>query len=63
MKNNIRRLRGELGITQGELAKRLGISRMTIIRWEQGKSEISWENIKKLMSLFELQTPDALFDE
>lgn len=63
MKNNIRRLRGELGIAQGELAKRLGVSRMTIIRWEQGKNEISWENIKKLMSLFKLQTPDELFDE
>lgn len=62
MKNNIRRLRGELGIAQGELAKRLGVSRMTIIRWEQGKNEISWENIKKLMSLFKLQTPDALFE-
>ena len=63
MKNNIRRLRGELGIAQGELAKRLGVSRMTIIRWEQGKSEISWANIKKLMSLFKLQTPNELFDE
>ena len=63
MKNNIRRLRGEFGITQGELAKRLGVSRMTIIRWEQGKSEISWPNIKALMSLFKLQTPNELFDE
>ena len=63
MKNNVRRLRGELGITQGELAKRLGITRMTVIRWEQGKGEISWANIKRLMSLFKLKTPDELFDE
>lgn len=63
MKNNIRRLRGELGITQGELAKRLGVSRMTIIRWEQGKGEISWANIKRLMSLFKLRTPNELIDE
>lgn len=63
MKNNVRRLRGELGITQSELAKRLGVTRMTVIRWEQGKGEISWTNIKSLMSLFKLQTPDELFDE
>lgn len=62
MKNNVRRLRGELGITQEELAKRLGVTRMTVIRWEQGKGEISWENIKRIMSLFELRTPDELFE-
>lgn len=62
MKNNVRRLRGELGITQGELAKRLGVTRMTVIRWEQGKGEISWKNIKGLMSLFKLRTPDELFE-
>ncbi|MBI4334585.1 MAG: cyclic nucleotide-binding domain-containing protein [Chloroflexi bacterium] len=34
---SIRRLRQDLALTQGELAARLGVSRVTISRWENGQ--------------------------
>ncbi len=35
----IKRLRAKLGISQEELARRLGVSYRTILRWEQGETE------------------------
>jgi putative transcriptional regulator len=37
MKNNIKELRGRLGITQEELASASGVRRETIVFLEQGK--------------------------
>lgn len=37
MKNNIKELRTELGMTQEELARRAGVRRETIVFLEQGK--------------------------
>lgn len=37
MKNNIRKLRVVLGLTQDELAQRAGVRRETIVFLEQGK--------------------------
>jgi DNA-binding transcriptional regulator YiaG len=33
----IRTLRGALGLTQAELAERIGVDKMTVARWEWGK--------------------------
>lgn len=30
--------RGKIGLTQEELAKRLGTDRTTVVKWEKGKS-------------------------
>ena len=35
----IKRIRAELEISQEELARRLGVSYRTILRWEQGETE------------------------
>jgi DNA-binding transcriptional regulator YiaG len=36
---NIKELREALGESQSEFAKHIGISRMTVWRWETGKSD------------------------
>ena len=36
----LRRKREQLGLTQEELAKHLGVKRLSIIRWENGQTEI-----------------------
>ena len=41
MKNRLRELREELGITQEELARALGVTRQTIIAIEKGKYDPS----------------------
>lgn len=35
---NLRRFRKERGMTQDELAKKLGVSFQSVSKWEQGKS-------------------------
>lgn len=39
-RKELRFLRTEMGLTQAELAEILSVSRLTITRWEQGKTEI-----------------------
>ena len=51
----IRRGRKIKGLTQAELAERLGISEMTVRRWEGGKSSPRMEEISMLSK--ELGTP------
>ena len=41
MKNNIKKLRVKLGWTQAKMAKELGVSIMTISRWENHKFQPS----------------------
>ncbi|MDO9574126.1 MAG: helix-turn-helix domain-containing protein [Candidatus Contubernalis sp.] len=38
---DIKTLRGKLGLTQEELARKLGVSWGTVARWEAGKSKPS----------------------
>lgn len=50
---NIRRYRGELGMTQEELARELGVSRMTVINMETDPSyTMGRENTRKLAEIF-----------
>ncbi len=47
----IARIRGALGLTQTELAKRLGVSRRTVCHWEDGSAT---PNEKRLDAIAEL---------
>lgn len=38
LSNNIGRLRGERGMSQEELAAKLGVSRQSVSKWETGGS-------------------------
>ena len=55
----IRTLRGRLGLNQDELAKRLGVTFVTISRWESGKSEPNATAEQKITALEEETTRAA----
>lgn len=57
----IRRLRDNKRLSQEELAERVGVSQVTIGKWEQGTS-IKHEYIKKLASSLEVSV-DYLLEE
>jgi DNA-binding transcriptional regulator YiaG len=38
--DELRHLRDRLGLTQALLAERLGVHRITLVRWEQGRARI-----------------------
>ena len=44
----LRELRGEAGLTQEQLAERVGVKRDAIARWERGTREPSWSNVVAL---------------
>ena len=52
-------LRKQRGMTQMELAEKLGISRQAVSRWEQGMPEPSTENLVSIGKLFNVSV-DAL---
>lgn len=52
MKNNVHELRKKLKLTQEELAKKLGVTRQTIISIEQGKYIASLPLALKMAMVF-----------
>ena len=59
----IARRREELGMTQDELAKAVGVNKATICRWESGDiSNMRRDRIQKLASALQV-SPTALLDE
>jgi transcriptional regulator with XRE-family HTH domain len=48
----LRRLIENAGISQGEAAKRLGVTRQTVVRWLGGKSPISRTAAKLIQATF-----------
>ena len=52
MKNRLRELREELGITQEELARALGVTRQTIIAIEKGRYDLSLRLAFKIARFF-----------
>lgn len=58
----IRSLREDAGMTQGELAARVFVSRQTVINWEKGKTLPDVESAKLLSAVFGISL-DALLDD
>lgn len=52
MNEKLLALRKGAGLTQNDLAKKVGVTIQTISRWENGISVPSLESIKKLSELF-----------
>lgn len=48
---DVKRIRAKLGITQSDLARRLGTSRRNVENWEQGMRGVGEENAEKLRKL------------
>ena len=50
--NNLKLLRKKKNLSQEELGKLVGVTKMTISRWEKGGSDIDINNLKKLSQYF-----------
>lgn len=53
-------MRKVMGLTQVELAKRLGISEATVTAWERGERFPRSENMRKLMRFFGCTADDLM---
>jgi len=62
MSENLRVLRNKLGLTQGELAQKIGISRQTLVNIENKRRVMSWNTFIALLTVFrtESSTSDLL---
>jgi len=52
MADNLQMLRVRLGLTQNELAVKMGVSRHTVMNIESKKREMTWNNFLALILLF-----------
>lgn len=46
-------LRAKLGLSQGELAEHIGVSRQTLSAIENGKRDMTWSVFMAMLALFE----------
>ena len=58
--SKIRELRLKRGLTQEEVAKRLGVTRTSVVFWEQGKQEPRANKIKPLAKILRCKVTDLL---
>ena len=63
MKNRVKQHREEAGWSQGELAKRLGVSRQTINAVETDKYDPSLPLALRMAKLFGVGVPDLFIDD
>lgn len=59
---NFKQLREAAGLTQGELAKKLGISRSAVGMYEQGKREPDFEDLENIADFFNVNLGFLLGD-
>ena len=59
--DKIKSLREQMGVTQSDLAKKLGITRSSVNAWEMGISVPSTQYIVELAGIFKVST-DYLLD-
>ncbi|KLE33803.1 helix-turn-helix transcriptional regulator [Aurantiacibacter luteus] len=63
MKNRVKEHRERAGWSQGELARRLGVSRQTINAVETDKYDPSLPLALRMAKLFAVAVPDLFIDE
>lgn len=51
----------QVGMTQSELAKRLGVSRQQVNKWATNRQGMSIESAKKIVSILHLDSIDDLY--
>ena len=52
--NNLKLLRQKTGMSQKELASKLGVSQNAVYNWENGKREMSIDTIERVAALFDI---------
>lgn len=50
--NRLKELRKEKGLTQSDLGKIFGVSKITVLRWENGENQIKPDKAKQLADYF-----------
>ena len=63
MKNRVKHYREDAGWSQGELARRLGVSRQTINAGETDKYDPSLPLALRMAKLFAVAVPDLFIDD
>ena len=58
LRHNLKRYRKMAGLTQEEVAQRLGVSPQTVARWEQGARIPSVEHLEELADLYGIDVAD-----
>lgn len=59
-KKRIRTARVQLDLTQEQLAKRLGIERSTMSKWENDIGKVSFENVQRLCQILHIKDINEL---
>jgi transcriptional regulator with XRE-family HTH domain len=59
--SNLRKLREERLLTQEELAERVGVTPLTISRWENSKRKPRLKSIRKLAKVLKVDPKDIKF--
>lgn len=62
MTRKLRGLRVGAGLTQGQLANKLGVTIASVSRWENGQAIPSPRNIKKMADMFGVAGKDIFFN-
>ena len=61
--NHVKQLRLAAGMTQAELATRLGITTPSITKWERGRSNPDLINVFRMTEIFECSVSDIICRE
>ena len=60
---NVKMLRKQAGMSQEQLAEKLGVSRQAVTKWETGAGIPDIENIMAISTLFDISIDDLLSNE
>jgi DNA-binding XRE family transcriptional regulator len=52
----------QVGMSQSELAKRLGVTRQQVNKWATNKQGMSIESAKKIVTILELKSVEDLYE-
>ena len=63
MKNIIKTRRLELGLSQENLAKQLGVKRVTVSQWEAGRNTPKTKMLQEIAKALKCSTDDLLKQE
>lgn len=57
---NIKKLRESEGLTQKDLAKKIGVTYQTIGHWETGRRKPTFDKLIKLSKIFEISIDELI---
>lgn len=58
--DKVKALREKAGLTQEELAERMGVQRNTVWRWENGRAGLRGENIQRMSSVLNVDASELM---